>query len=61
MTLQPLTESTSIRLVDHLLGGDQSLGGLAERIATAVAGNPFFAEEIVRDLAGRDVLAGGRG
>ena len=61
VTLQPLTESTSVRLVDHLLGGDHSLAGLAERIATAVAGNPFFAEEIVRDLAGRDVLAGSRG
>ena len=58
MTLQPLTESTSVRLVGHLLGGDQSLAGLAERIATAVAGNPFFAEEIVRDLAGRGVLVG---
>ena len=61
MTLQPLTESMSVRLVGRLLGGDQSLGGLAERIATAVAGNPFFAEEIVRDLAGRGVLVGSRG
>ncbi len=61
MTLQPLTESMSVRLVGHLLGGDQSLGGLVERIATAAAGNPFFAEEIVRDLAGRRVLSGGRG
>ena len=49
------------RLVGHLLGDDQSLAGLAERIATAAAGNPFFAEEIVRDLAGRGVLSGGRG
>jgi adenylate cyclase len=61
VTLQPLTESTSVRLVRQLLGGDQSLGGLGERIAAAVAGNPFFAEEIVRDLAGRRVLSGGRG
>jgi adenylate cyclase len=61
MTLQPLSESMSVRLVRHLLGGDQSLGGLAERIATAAAGNPFFAEEIVRDLAGRGVLSGSRG
>ncbi|OBF72114.1 adenylyl cyclase [Mycobacterium sp. 852002-51613_SCH5001154] len=61
VTLQPLTESTSVRLVRQLLGGDQSLGGLGERIAAAVAGNPFFAEEIVRDLAGRGVLSGGRG
>ncbi len=61
MTLQPLTISMSVRLVGHLLGGDSSLDGLDERIATAAAGNPFFAEEIVRDLAGRGVLAGSRG
>ncbi|OBH93047.1 adenylate/guanylate cyclase domain-containing protein [Mycobacterium sp. E2733] len=61
VTLRPLTESTSVRLVGQLLGGDHSLAGLAERIATAAAGNPFFAEEIIRDLAGRGVLAGSRG
>ncbi|OMC25251.1 ATP-binding protein [Mycobacterium colombiense] len=61
MRLQPLTESMSVRLVGHLLGADPSLRGLAERIATAAAGNPFFAEEIVRDLAGRGVLSGSRG
>lgn len=61
VTLQPLTESTSVRLVGQLLGGDESVGGLAVRIATAAAGNPFFAEEIVRDLAGRGLLAGSRG
>ncbi|WP_231971435.1 AAA family ATPase [Mycobacterium sp. E3198] len=61
MTLQPLAASTSVRLVRHLLGGDPALAGLAERIAAAAAGNPFFAEEIVRDLAGRGILSGGRG
>jgi adenylate cyclase len=61
ITILPLTESMSVRLVGHILGGDQSLRGLAERIATAAAGNPFFAEEIVRDLAGRHILSGGRG
>ena len=61
MTLRPLPESTSVRLVRQLLGGDHSLEALDGRIATAVAGNPFFAEEIVRDLAGRAVLAGSRG
>ncbi|MGE2816729.1 adenylate/guanylate cyclase domain-containing protein [Mycobacterium heidelbergense] len=61
LSLQPLTESMSVRLVGHLLGGDQSMEGLAERIAAAVAGNPFFAEEIVRDLAGRYLLSGSRG
>ena len=61
VTLQPLTESVSVRLVGQLLGGDESVGGLAERIATAAAGNPFFAEEIVRDLADRRILSGSRG
>lgn len=61
ITLQPLTESMSARLVGHLLGGDPSVAGLGERIVMAVAGNPFFAEEIVRDLAGRRVLSGSRG
>ena len=61
ITLQPLTDSTAVRLVGQLLGNDPSLAGLAERIAVAAAGNPFFVEEIVRDLAGRGVLSGSRG
>ena len=40
---------------------DSSIGGLAARIAGRAAGNPFFAEEIVRDLAERDVIDGRRG
>ena len=35
--------------------------GLADLVAGRAAGNPFFAEEIVRDLTERDVLIGGRG
>ena len=38
-----------------------SIGGLAARIAGRAAGNPFFAEEIVRDLAERNVIDGRRG
>jgi adenylate cyclase len=34
--------------------------GLDDRIAAAAEGNPFFVEEIVRDLAERGVLSGGR-
>jgi adenylate cyclase len=60
-TLQPLSESMAVRLVGQLLGDDPSLAGLAERIAFAAVGNPFFIEEIVRDLAGRGVLCGSRG
>ena len=61
VTLQPLSDSTTVRLVGQLLGRDPSLTGLAERIAVAAVGNPFFVEEIVRDLAGRGVLSGNRG
>jgi adenylate cyclase len=59
--LHPLADSTAVRLVRQILGDDPSLAALAERIAVAAAGNPFFAEEIVRDLAGRGVLSGSRG
>jgi adenylate cyclase len=60
-TLRPLTDSMAVRLLGHLLGNDPSLVHLAERIADAAVGNPFFIEEIVRDLAGRGVLSGSRG
>ena len=40
---------------------DPSVGELAAIIAERAAGNPFFAEEMVRELAQRGVLAGERG
>jgi adenylate cyclase len=49
------------RLVTELLGADPSVAGLVERIAERASGNPFFGEEIVRDLADRGVLRGKRG
>ncbi|WP_396931825.1 ATP-binding protein [Mycolicibacterium sp.] len=61
IVLKPLTDSEAARQVSQLLGAEASLDHLAGRIASAAAGNPFFAEEIVRDLAGRGVLAGSRG
>lgn len=61
ITLGPLTDSVTVRLVGQIVGADPSLARLAPRIALAAAGNPFFVEEIVRDLAGRGVLAGSRG
>ena len=45
----------------QILGNDPSLAGLARRIAVAAVGNPFFVEEIVRELAGRGALSGSRG
>ncbi|MDA4110317.1 adenylyl cyclase [Mycobacterium holsaticum DSM 44478] len=61
ITLAPLTGSTTASLVEQLLGDDPSLKSLADRVAVAALGNPFFAEEIVRDLAGSGVLTGSRG
>ena len=45
-------------LVSELLGPDPSVGELGQMIAERAAGNPFFAEEIVRELAERGVLRG---
>src|SRR6202012_2760171 len=44
-----------------LLGPHPSVTGLAPMIAERAAGNPFFAEEIVRELGERGVLRGNRG
>jgi hypothetical protein len=38
--------------------GDASVGGLGQTIAAKAAGNPFFAEEMVCELAERGVLCG---
>ncbi|WP_253869961.1 adenylate/guanylate cyclase domain-containing protein [Mycobacterium sp. 1164966.3] len=61
IALQPLSDAVAVRLVYQLLGNDASLATLAERIAAAAVGNPFFIEEIVRDLADRGVISGNRG
>ena len=59
--LSPLDDSQTTSLVEELLGPHSSVGGLVSRIAERAAGNPFFAESIVRDLADRNVLEGARG
>ncbi|ORA49013.1 adenylyl cyclase [Mycolicibacterium chubuense] len=61
VTLEPLDGSLTVDLALNLLGRDDAVRLLATRIAGAAGGNPYFVEEIVRDLAGRGVLAGGRG
>ena len=43
----------------ELLGPDPSVGQIGDIIAGRAAGNPFFAEEITRDLAERGVLSVG--
>ena len=61
IALEPLEDSQIAALVAELLGRHPSVGGLATLIVKRAAGNPFFVEEIVRDLAERGVLAGRRG
>jgi hypothetical protein len=60
IALAPLSESETAALVSGLLGSDPSVGGMVTMIAEKAAGNPFFAEEMVRDLAERGVLRGNR-
>jgi class 3 adenylate cyclase len=61
IALAPLADSDATSLLGELLGSDHSLGGLTTLVAERAAGNPFFAEEMVRDLVQRGVLAGERG
>jgi class 3 adenylate cyclase len=61
IALAPLSDSETAALVTELLGPDPSVRGLATMIAERAAGNPFFVEEMVRELAERGVLRGNRG
>ena len=61
ITLAPLGDSDTAALLGELLGSDPSVGEVAAAIAERAAGNPFFAEEMVRELVQREVLAGERG
>ncbi len=61
IALAPLSDSETAALVSELLGPDPSVGPLGQKIAERAAGNPFFAEEIVRELAEGGVLDGERG
>ncbi len=61
IALAPLSDSETATLVTELLGPDPSVGQIGKLIAGRAAGNPFFAEEITRDLAERGVLVGESG
>ena len=60
VALAPLSDSETAALITELLGADASVGALGQTIADRAAGNPLFAEEIVRELAERGVLHGNR-
>jgi hypothetical protein len=61
IALVPLGDSETSALISELLGCDPSVERLAATILPKVGGNPFFAAEMVRDLAERGVLIGERG
>ncbi|MGN6256004.1 MAG: adenylate/guanylate cyclase domain-containing protein [Solirubrobacterales bacterium] len=59
--LAPLRREDTRELLRDLAGDDPSLDGLDEPIHERSGGNPFFIEEIVRELAESGYLAGERG
>jgi class 3 adenylate cyclase/tetratricopeptide (TPR) repeat protein len=61
VSLQPLGPSDTGELLRDLAGEDPSLDGLEELVHERTAGNPFFIEEIVRELAETGRLQGERG
>jgi adenylate cyclase len=61
IALAPLNSVQTLALIVELVGSRPSVTRLAQQIADQAAGNPFFAEEIIRDLAERGVLDGDPG
>jgi class 3 adenylate cyclase len=60
IALVALSDPETAALTAELLGPDSSVRGLATMIVERAAGNPFFVEELVRELADRGVLCGNR-
>jgi class 3 adenylate cyclase/tetratricopeptide (TPR) repeat protein len=61
LELAPLRQEDTRELLRDLAGEDPSLDGLDEPIHERTGGNPFFIEEIVRELAESGYLQGERG
>ena len=61
ITLKPLSHSGVHDMAVELIGAHPSATGVADLVTAAAAGNPFFVEEIVRDLVSRGALTGARG
>jgi adenylate cyclase len=59
--LSPLDSGAVDELLGELLGPDASLNHLSAQLRQRTGGNPFFAEEIVRSLAGDGTLVGAPG
>jgi adenylate cyclase len=61
ISLAPLSDSETVALLAELLGPDLSVAAIRSLISQRAAGNPFFGQEMVRELADRGVLDGYRG
>ncbi|ORV53786.1 hypothetical protein AWC02_01475 [Mycolicibacter engbaekii] len=61
INLGPLHAAQTAMLAGELIGSHSSAAALRGQIVERAAGNPLFAEEMVRDLAERGVLTGSRG
>lgn len=61
IALAPLADLDTAALIGELMGSDSSVGELASIIVDRADGNPFFAEEMVRELVQRGVLTGDQG
>ena len=59
--LVPLTPADTKELFEDLAGTDPSLDGMAELLHERTGGNPFFVEEVVRELVEDGHLNGERG
>ncbi|BBX06456.1 cyclase [Mycolicibacterium aichiense] len=58
IALAPLSDSDTTALLTELLGSDSSVDEVTAIIAERSQGNPFFAEEMVRELVQRGALHG---
>ncbi len=61
ISLAPLSDSETAALLDEVLGTDPSVAGIKALVAERTGGNPFFAQEMVRELAERGLIEGDRG
>lgn len=61
IAVRPLDEAAIATILDHALGADPSLANLRRRIVERSAGNPFFAEELIRAAVEQGGLAGSAG
>jgi class 3 adenylate cyclase/tetratricopeptide (TPR) repeat protein len=61
LPLLPLGPESTEELLSDLAGNDPSLDGLGEMVHERTGGNPFFIEEVVRELVEAGYLEGERG